>query len=571
MRYIHTYTLLLLLSISHTGAAFVTVGLGPDCDYDNLFPAYNDNDLEIRVTSEQVHANNFTIDTIKVFKGGYDNCADAEAGVVGDSLSRWTGLNSNNRTVVVIDADLIIPVTVIMENFAIYDGNNTTFTGAGGIKVSGNTHLILKNSTIYDNLGNEGGGLHVHGEDARVSLENSIVRNNEATGFGGGIVCTDHARLDIDQGSAIHDNTATFNGGGIFAHQNCQINNHSGGYDNNQNPKGIFNNEASRGGGIYLQGGADLTSRGDTRQAARITTNRATHLNEAGGGGLYATGAGTTITAINTRIENNSAHLHGGGLVLTHGASLIMNQHPGGCTYSDDFRCSSLFANHNNTLNGEGAAGYLDESAIALISQSLIGNNRSNLIGAFVINNKAYLRLEGNLINGNTGLTQNFSNTLFKLSGGNGQGAKLDFLYNTVVDNAPNSLFTLDGLLSTQTLNVFNSIIWDQGNIHNNNGAANLVQTDCSVVHENQSLVGNVGVLLTNDPLFLDSNNDNYRLSELSDAIDLCDESLLLSQYKDLDSHTRGVDVDTINNAFGTYDAGAYEYIGEVIFANGFD
>lgn len=567
----NTIYILLLISISHPVTAFVTVGSDPACDYDNLFPAYNDNDPEIRVTSQQVHTNNFTIDKIKVFKGGYDNCADAQADLVGDSLSRWTGLNANNRTVVVIDANLIIPVTVIMENFAIYDGNNTTFTGAGGINVSGNSHLILRNSTVYDNLGNEGGGLHVHGADAQISLENSTIRNNQATGFGGGIVCTDQAKLNLDAGSAIHNNTATFNGGGVFAHQNCQITNLSGGYDSNLNPRGVFGNEASQGGGFYLQGGADLTIQGDAQQAARITTNRANHLNEPGGGGLFATGPGTTITATNTVIESNFAHLHGGGLVLTDAASLIMHQHPAGCLYSQDNRCSSLFANYNNTLNGEGAAGYLDESAIALISQSLIGNNQSQLVAAFVINNGAYLRLEGNLISGNTGLTQSFSDTLFKLSGDNNQGSKLDFLYNTVVDNAPNSLFTLDGLLSSQTLNVFNSIIWDQGNIHSNNGAANLVQTDCSVVHENQSLVGNLGALLTNDPLFVNSNNDNYRLSQQSDAIDFCDESLLLSQYKDLDSHTRGVDVDTVNNAFGTYDAGAYEYIGEVIFANGFD
>ncbi len=567
----HTFFILLLISISHSATAFVTVGATPDCDYDNLFPAFNDNDPEIRVTSEQVHANNFTIDTIKVFKGGYDSCADARDNVVGDNLSRWTGLNALNRTVVVVDADLFIPVTVIMENFAIYDGNNNTFTGAGGIKVSGNTHLILRNSMVYDNLGNEGGGLHVHGEDAQLSIENTIVRDNQATGFGGGIICTDHAKLNIDQQSAIHDNTATSRGGGVFAHQNCQINNQSGGYDSNLNPRGVFNNEASQGGGFYLQGGADLFIHGDTRQPARVTTNQANHLNEPGGGGLYATGAGTTITATNTAIESNFAHLHGGGLVLTNSASLIMHQNTAGCTYSLEHRCSSLFANYNNTLNGEGAAGYLDESAIALISQSLIGNNRSQLVGGFVINNGAYLRLEGNLIKGNTGLTQSFSNTLFKLSGGDSQGSKLDFLYNTVVDNAPNSLFTLDGLLSTQTLNVFNSIIWDQGNIHNNNGAANLAQIDCSVVHENQSLVGNIGALLTNDPMFVSSNNDNYRLSQQSDAIDFCDESLLLSQHKDLDNHTRGVDVDTINNAFGAYDAGAYEYIGEVIFANGFD
>ena len=55
----------LLMSLTHLVSAFVTVGVGQDCDFNNLIGAYNSNDLDIRVTSEQVHTNNFVIEKFK--------------------------------------------------------------------------------------------------------------------------------------------------------------------------------------------------------------------------------------------------------------------------------------------------------------------------------------------------------------------------------------------------------------------------------------------------------------------------------------------------------------------------
>ena len=159
-----------LLGAQSAAMAFVTVGNTPDCDYDNIFPAYQDSEIEMRVTSEQVHSNNFTIEKLKVIKGGYDSCQDAENNIVGSQKTRWSGLNANNNTVIEVDANLIIVSTVIIENFDIYAGNNTSFSSAGGIKVTGNSNLILRNSVVRDNQGNEGGGIHVFGDEARLVL-----------------------------------------------------------------------------------------------------------------------------------------------------------------------------------------------------------------------------------------------------------------------------------------------------------------------------------------------------------------------------------------------------------------
>jgi len=546
--------------------AFVTVGLGPDCDYDNLFTAYNDNEPEIRVTSEQLHINNFTIDKIKIFKGGYDNCLAAQANIPGVNKSRWSGVNSNNRTVVKVDANEFITMTVIIENFEIFDGANNVAAGAGGIKVSGNTNLILRDSVVYDNEGNEGAGVHVSGEDARFSMENSIIRDNQAIGYGGGVFCTLGATVNIDADSAIYNNAADFNGGGIFAHDECQINNKSGRNHSPVNPSGIYQNTANRGGGIYLQGGAQLDNQGGYNYAARITGNSSS----LSGGGISITGEGTRATLLNTIISNNESVSLGAGIMATDAAQLTMQQISQGCQYATAEACSSINNNYFSTTVGAGAAGYVGQSATAQIGQTEIMFNLSNSVSGFVIDDGSYLYLEGNLIRDNKGVNQSFSTHLFKIEGAVDQGAQLDFVYNTVVRNGPDHIFTTDNLYSMQTLNVFNSIIWDQGNVFNFNGNS-LAQIDCAVVHENQSLSGNVGAVLTNDPLFVNSSVADFQLSLASDAIDFCDNSLFPNQYKDLNNQQRGFDLGAVNNAFGAFDAGAYENVGDLIFRHGFE
>ncbi len=250
------FVVLLITMGSGAVNAFVTVGQGQDCDFNNLITAYQDNDLEVRVTNEQVLTNNFTIEKFKIIKGGYDNCLAAQAGILGSEKTKWSGLNALNNTVIEVDANLAILATVIIENFEIFDGKNESASGAGGIKVTGKSNVIIRDSIIYDNGGNEGGGLHVYGEDAILTLENTVVRNNTATGYGGGIYCSNGARLMIDATSAIYENETVLNGGGIFGGFDCLITHNSGAQVIGTHIRGVSQNSANKGGGIYLQTGA---------------------------------------------------------------------------------------------------------------------------------------------------------------------------------------------------------------------------------------------------------------------------------------------------------------------------
>ncbi|WP_154222516.1 hypothetical protein [Marinicella rhabdoformis] len=561
---------LLITLISGTVNAFVTVGQGQECDYNNLFTAYEDNDLEIRVTNEQVFTNNFIIEKFKIIKGGYDNCLAAQAGVVGNEKSKWSGLNALNNTVIEVDVNLAILATVIIENFEIYDGKNESASGAGGIKVSGKSNVIIRDSIIYDNGGNEGGGLHVFGEDAILTLENTVVRNNTATGYGGGIYCSDGAHLNIDGNSTIHDNEAALNGGGLFGGNDCDIVNNSGWLVDGRNRQGVSFNTANKGGGIYLQTGAQIEMSGTYYYPGIIKRNYTDAANGLSGGGLYLTGEGTTAVLINSHIINNDSSGHGAGMVVTDHATLYMSQAAEGCEYLEAEYCSQISNNWVQVVNYSGGAGYISDYAEVNISQTEISHNKSILVNVFNLDEAAYLRLEGNLIRQNDGLGQSPAYSLFHIGEAGSEPSQLDYLYNTVVANDVDRIFTANNISGRQVLNVFNSIIWDNGTIFNFNGPAT-AQIDCTIVHESASLSGNVGAVLTNDPLFINAAIADYRPSLASDAIDFCDNSLFPAQFNDMNNNPRGFDMASVNNAFGTYDAGAYEYAPDIIFRSGFE
>lgn len=565
-------TAIFTLMIINQAQAFVTVGATTDCDYDNLFNAYNDADSVIRVTSEQVHTNNFVIEKLQVIEGGFDSCADAENNIRGQNNSRWSGLNALNNTVIEIEGNNIILSTVIIENFDIFDGNNTTFAGAGGIKVTGDSHLILRNSRVFENVGNEGGGIRVRGADAQVSLENSSVYTNSATGFGGGIYCENGARVNMDETSAIQNNDATQRGGGIFGNLDCQLNVLSG--DNFADDFiifGIYDNRASQGGGIYLQGGTDLLLQGNGSHPVNVVANTSSSQNDLGGGGIFITGQGTTVIAQNARINGNQAMLLGGGIVVDDFASFRMSN-LASCSY-EGF-CSSLSNNFNTDMFGEGAAGVITNAATATIGQTHIDGNRSNLGAMFAIREVGYLRLESNLMTNNTGFNAPGTVDLLALSGSAGNGGNLDFFNNTLSNNFAQSMFFVDGQDSQQTLNVFNSIIWDDGNILSSSGDIEAItEFDCSIVHEQQTIEGDGSFLLNNDPRFHNANTGDYRLVDDSPAIDLCDESEFNHGFNDIINSPRGIDILYINDIFGPYDAGAFAAISQspdVIFRNGF-
>ena len=559
-----------------SSAAFVTLGVGADCDHTGLFAAYLDNDPFVRVTSQAVYSEVFTISKTKWFTGGYDNCTDARNNVHGLNKSSWTDNINSNSTVVSINSNAATVAIVVIENFDIFGGEDINPGGVGGIKATGNVSVVLNNSAVRNSLGQSGGGLFVSGSQAQVTLNNSVISNNTSRSNGGGIFCDQQATVNILGSSSIYRNIAQGNGGGVFANNGCQINNESGDTDSiTAMSAGIVRNSAYRGGGVYLSLGSGMSLSGNELHPASILGNYAQDggPSNAIGGGIFLTDEMTSLTAINARIERNESGYFGGGIFITNNAIANIGRLDASCW--DNAKCSSLSSNFSN-INGVGGLGYVSNSATLNISQSLIANNIGSNSALFLLASGARLKLEGNLITGNSGIAQP-ANHLFNTSSVVG-GSTIDFLYNTLSDNSMFSIFNLntDSMDSIQTLNVNNSIVYEAIDIISITGGFNPnVNVDCVFVNEINSLVGNINNTSTDNPLFVDPINGDYSLSESSTAIDYCDEFLVQSQSPDLNGNARGFDVQLINDNLGPYDAGAYEYssqiIRESIFKSGFE
>lgn len=563
--FVLSQVLLGLLAISGQTMAFVTVGQSGDCDYNNLEDAYLSADPFVRVTSEAAFTDVFTITKAKWFTGGYDTCADAENGDLGTNKSKWRRLNGG--TVIKIDANQAAQSIVVIDNFEVFGGENLSNGEAGGIKVTGKSSLLLSHSEVYDNVGIDGGGIHVSGGDAIAILTAVKVRDNIGNSFGGGIYCSDQATVTVLGESSINNNLALA-GGGIFATSECDVSSNSGDtLPALQSTTGIRSNEARYGGGVYLTAGATLKLEGNDDHPASVIFNLA---NEDGGdgGGIYLEGQGTRLTGINARIDANIAQSFGAGFEAADFAVVNLSRLDSPCW--DDVSCSSLSYNILLGAEGEGGAADIYDAAVASISQTHISNNKANLAAIFNVDNASYLRLEGNLLVDNRHWTDDSNTTLMNLVGPVGDGANLDFFYNTLSDNLANSVIYLEN--ETQnTLSIHNSIIQHQGDTLDQDGNTNnVIQVDCVFLTEQNSLTGNIGTVLLSDPGLV--GNGDYALSANSDAIDLCDEQAFVgSNYSDITGTARGYDDPQVNNFLGPYDAGAFEYNNDVIFTNGFD
>ena len=556
-----------LTCLCTVSSAFVTVGSTVDCDYDNLLDAYNDTDAFVRVTTEVTHSDSFTISKSQWFTGGYSTCAFAVADIQGGAYSKWT--HSGFGTVISINAANAI---VTLDQFEIFGGNDVSSSGAGGIKVVGNAALLLANSLVHDNAGNEGGGIRLWGPDARVTITDSRIYNNTSSAAGAGVYCENGARFTMLADSAIKTNIATGKGGGIYANSDCQVNVLSGTADNSMLLEiGIIGNQASQGGGVYITNGADMTLTGNDEHPASIVANISNVNSFVGGGGVYVNGVGSSFTGTNAKIDFNQAQDLAAGIVVFNSAEFSMTRLDTTCWDND--KCSSFSNNSVNTASGDSGGGYIGNDSTVEIFKTYIANNRADGTVLFTLYINASLKLEGNLIVDNTSFAQNSAAQLFNIAGPSGSPASLNFFYNTIASNNTLSHFRLNSS-TPQTLRIYNSIIRDQGDIINTSAGVNhTLIINCNYLHETSSLgfAQSEADNFNANPGFVDAANGDYHVVAGSLSKDLCSNDFTQSIY-DLNGNLRGDDDPSVPNLNGPYDAGAYEYTeNDTVFKNGFE
>lgn len=291
-------------------------------------------------------------------------------------ITEWIKLNLNGKKIEGnVDVDLSKKQddeTDAEKKVEIVDGTITGATESGvTIKDAGDTNVLLKDLTIEDNKGTQGGGVHIENSQ-NVTIDHCTIQNNKTTevspntgasvdiGAGGGVFVSDKSRVTIQNGSTIQGNTGT-RGGGIYV-ENSTVEVKNSMIDGNTAddvPKKAPNSNKGLGGGIYSyestltvtdstisgneakgstsliwynskneissealgNGGGGICAVGKksdvTLDGVTVTGNKATYSKKGTGAGIEAQGGSLTVK--DSTISNNEAQGNGGGIFSAEG------------------------------------------------------------------------------------------------------------------------------------------------------------------------------------------------------------------------------------------------------------
>ncbi len=418
--------------------------------------------------------------------------------------------------------------------------NNNADGWGGGIWITTNGDSIFEGSALPplvlldddswvtgNEAGNSGGGIRCLSSHSSVGGTNlrtgsGVIATNEAD-LGGGVSisgCTAVLRngepyLAVLPVSGIAANTARESGGGLYAENGATISVSSefddefGGHP--ENAATILFNDAIRGGGIYA---TDPGTSVFMFRAAVIGNQAVEDEGGSGGfgGGIYVSdeasvtflpldgdgacqpwateGITTTVGPCN-RIENNSAEASGGGAFVYNGGSLNLEK---------------------GVLSGNSA----ENNGSAIMSRNTPSFGDDPTATATVIST---------LVHGNDGAERVFYAS---------EGSHIDTRWSTIVDNpypGGGSLFRAfapEG--RSARIDLRSSIVWDDdatSGLITRGGEGNTTAFgDCLIGFQDPTPVQftTIGYYSHIDPEFRDPENDNFRLSDTSPAINYCDD-----------------------------------------------
>ena len=299
------------------------------------------------------------------------------------TIAEWIKLNLNKHKIEGnVDVDLSKKQgdtatsqdgeTTVDKKVEITGGTITGATDSGvTIKNAEDTNVLLKDLTIKDNKGKQGGGVHIENSQ-NVTIDHCIIQDNKTTevspntgasvdiGAGGGVFVSDKSRVTIQNGSTIQGNTGT-RGGGIYV-ENSTVEVKNSMIDGNTAddvPKKAPNSNKGLGGGIYSyestltvtdstisgneakgstsliwynskdeissealgNGGGGICAVGKksdvTLDGVTVTGNKATYSKKGTGAGIEAQGGSLTVK--DSTISNNEAQGNGGGIFSAEG------------------------------------------------------------------------------------------------------------------------------------------------------------------------------------------------------------------------------------------------------------
>ena len=399
------------------------------------------------------------------------------------------------------------------------------------IECEGGTTRV-ENFIIESGSSNNGGGIFSSG--STIEVENVVFSNNSSSNNGAAINSIE-STVKV-QNSTFNLNTCNSLGGAIFVDPltTCEIYNSS-----------FTNNEAWHGGAIATIGGGKLLVQG-----CSISNNNAAGYNPnpdfdyptfGGGGGIYQEWS-DSLEIYDTEIINNTAATGAGG-----GIAIYL---------SNDIIIDNIILNNNSSSGpdypsgGGGAAFYRADNV--LFENSTIANNVSNDNSGGGIFFGSESGNESLVVNATFNRLSIFNNHAMSGGGIFCWSAILNIYNSTLAQNeATNSEWSGGGLASHYVTepNIINSLFYDNipNSIHNGYPQTSVLVA-YSLVQEEWAGEGN---LVDIDPLFMDAENEDFRLQLTSPCID--------AGTADLDGN--GFDDNDLFYTGSAPDMGAFEWV----------
>jgi hypothetical protein len=580
------------------GSEFISMGNDPNCTYDimvtSIQQAIDNGASEIRLATNATYNENIFISNKNLsIRGGFLNCADANTNT---QQTTKTLLSGTGESPVISISGSNANYDINIQNLDIRNGQGGDFFPGGGIStLAADANITLENVMLTNNTGDSGGGIAINGGSTALTLIDTVLLFNQAP-RGGGLYCTgDDGYVSIFGNSGIVENTATGTtgvnggGGGIYLTDGCIASVFSGSATQ-YNQYGISGNVSELdGGGVYLDAGAKLnlygqafcffnSCFGNSFHPVNITNNSAKdhHVYDfyGNGGGIYASDNESKVYMQGVLINNNQAEQKGAGIYMLSG-NLEVSKQAGNCW--DNNRCNFFQGNVASNQEGDKSYGGAIYKHVGQtnIQNSYFENNRADF-GTVLAMHSGLADLSGVVMNHNGSSGQAGTDDQYVIA--MDAGATLTLEHVTIADNNSTSAVIGRPTISATTVNMYSSIIYDTytGPVFSDFSYLT-ADIECVIAHEVASLQTLGGShVLNNNPRFKDPMARDYHLDAmLSPAVDLCAQSDVLGNLKDMDGQARGWDDGTIpndqNNVNYVYDAGADEtYDNDIIFINGF-
>ena len=574
-----------LLHAASTHAAVYRVGSGAGCTHATIQAAIDAAeasaaDDDVFITGASYTSQALTIENARgalALIGGYDTCQSATPTLGAHTLISGTSSQSTLRVTASLRVELL--------NLDIQNGHAVY---GGGVRARGSDGVLrLFNTRVRGNQAQFGGGISIANTDAtaapdryelRLEGESSVI-SNAATDAAGGILC-ERTTLAIRDASYVYQNATDGNGGGIFS-TNCRVRIGSRG----QNGSGRVlwaNTAAKQGGGLLLSGeqaeGDFYTI--DPFVPARIVDNHAGGAPGSFGGGV-ALWSGARMRVYDAVIAQNTA-LNGGGVALSgdgHPMDFQMQASldgapPGAVNCAGPEECNFMRGNRAVSSSGvlsTGAAimlftGNTGTARARFRGARLDGNEGSDL--AFLWRENNELELDGVLIVGNRA-----EGGVFGVYPSDSRHT-ISIRASTIADNGlVGNVAVIDGTARCADVggaigvSVRRSIVRETGHALVNDSAP---QADCftHVIANDFGLLGAAADRVVAAPGFVDAAHGDYRLRDSSPALDFAPATPADATR---DGGARVFDFVGRTDLFGPQDLGAYEFVSDLVFRNGFD